>query len=77
MTLRKGGPRDYGVPKSYRAVALIGTLAKLLEAVVATRIMYTAEEHRLLPDTHLGTGMASPLNILCSSSWIESTKPGG
>ena len=42
------------MPKSYRSVALIGTLAKLLEAVVATRIMYTAEEHRLLPDTHLG-----------------------
>ena len=38
VTLRKAGPRDYRVPKSYRPVALLNTLGKVLEAVVATRI---------------------------------------
>ncbi|KAJ5710399.1 hypothetical protein N7488_004555 [Penicillium malachiteum] len=54
VTLRKGGPHDYRVPKSYRPIALINTLGKLLEAVVATRISYAVEEHSLLPKTHLG-----------------------
>ncbi|KAJ5638941.1 hypothetical protein N7528_001331 [Penicillium herquei] len=54
VTLRKGGPRDYRVPKSYRPIALMNTLGKLLEAVVATRISYAVEEHSLLPKTHLG-----------------------
>ncbi|KAJ6032769.1 hypothetical protein N7540_003501 [Penicillium herquei] len=54
VTLRKGGPRDYRLPKSYRPIALMNTLGKLLEAVVATRISYAVEEHSLLPKTHLG-----------------------
>ncbi|KAG0156962.1 hypothetical protein PDIDSM_4145 [Penicillium digitatum] len=54
VTLRKAGPRDYRMPKSYRPVALLNTLGKVLEAVVATRIAWLVEEHKLLPDTHLG-----------------------
>jgi hypothetical protein len=54
VTLRKGGSRDYRKPKSYRPVALINTFAKVLEAIMATRIAQSVEEHRLLPDTHLG-----------------------
>ncbi|KAJ6032617.1 hypothetical protein N7540_003349 [Penicillium herquei] len=54
VILRKGGPRDYRLPKSYRLIVLMNTLGKLLEAVVATRISYTVEEYLLLPKTHLG-----------------------
>ncbi|OQD91721.1 hypothetical protein PENSOL_c049G05847, partial [Penicillium solitum] len=54
VTLRKAGPRDYRIPKSYRPVALLNTLGKVLEAIVATRIAWLVEEHKLLPDTHLG-----------------------
>ena len=54
VTLRKAGPRDYRRPKAYRPVALLNTLGKILEAVVANRIAWAVEEHRLLPDTHLG-----------------------
>jgi hypothetical protein len=54
VTLRKAGPRDYRLPKAYRPVALLNTLGKVLEAIVATRIAWAVEEHRLLPDTHLG-----------------------
>ncbi|CRL30042.1 Endonuclease/exonuclease/phosphatase [Penicillium camemberti] len=54
VTLRKAGPRDYRIPKSYRPVALLNTLGKVLEAIIATRVAWLVEEHKLLPDTHLG-----------------------
>ncbi|KAJ5562064.1 hypothetical protein N7461_000825 [Penicillium sp. DV-2018c] len=54
VTLRKAGPRDYRLPKSYRPVALLNTLGKILESIVATRIAWLAEEYKLLPSTHLG-----------------------
>ncbi|KAJ5212865.1 hypothetical protein N7449_000034 [Penicillium cf. viridicatum] len=54
ITLRKAGPRDYRVPKSYRPVALLNTLGKILEVVVVTRIAWCVEEYKLLPDTYLG-----------------------
>ncbi|OQD93993.1 hypothetical protein PENVUL_c163G00911 [Penicillium vulpinum] len=54
VTLRKAGPRDYRIPKSYRPAALLNTLGKVLEAIVATRIAWLVEEYNLLPKTHLG-----------------------
>jgi hypothetical protein len=54
VVLRKGGPRDFRQPKSYRPVALLNTLGKLLESIIATRISYALEEQELLPQTHLG-----------------------
>jgi hypothetical protein len=54
VTLRKAGKGDYRVPKAYRPVALLNTLGKLLEGVIATRIAYMVEGHKLLPNTHLG-----------------------
>ncbi|KAJ6016472.1 zinc knuckle domain protein [Penicillium herquei] len=54
VVLRKAGDRDYQLAKSYRPVALLNTIAKLLEAVVARRISYAAETYKLLPNGHLG-----------------------
>jgi hypothetical protein len=54
VTLRKGGLRDFRQPKSYRLVALLNTLGKILESIVATRIVWAVEEHGLLPKTYLG-----------------------
>jgi hypothetical protein len=54
VTLRKGGPRDFRQPKSYRPVALLNTLGKILESIIATRIAWAVEEYGLLPKTHLG-----------------------
>ncbi|KAJ5819485.1 hypothetical protein N7474_005076 [Penicillium riverlandense] len=45
---------DYQLAKSYRPVALLNTLGKFLEAVVARRISYAVETEGLLPKTHLG-----------------------
>lgn len=54
VTLRKAGPRDYRLPKLYRPVALLNTLGKILESIVATRMARLVEEYQLLPNTHLG-----------------------
>ncbi|RAO74375.1 uncharacterized protein BHQ10_010387 [Talaromyces amestolkiae] len=55
VTLRKGGAdRDYRMPKAYRPVALLNTLGKFLEAIIARRISYAVESEGLLPTSHLG-----------------------
>jgi hypothetical protein len=46
--------RIYSVPKAYRPIALLNTLSKLLEALIASRMSYLAEAHGLLPDNHFG-----------------------
>lgn len=45
---------DYSVPGAYRPISLLKTLGKLLEAVIARRLSYLAENHGLLPDTQFG-----------------------
>lgn len=47
-------PRDYTLAKAYRPIALLNTLGKALESVLATRISYLVETHGLLPKTHVG-----------------------
>ncbi|EED15964.1 hypothetical protein TSTA_010800, partial [Talaromyces stipitatus ATCC 10500] len=54
VVLRKGGNRDYRIPKAYRPVALLNTLSKFLEAIIAHRISYAMESEGLLPSSHLG-----------------------
>lgn len=53
VVLREGDPRDFRLPKSYRPVALLNTLGKLLESIIATRIAWAVEELNLLPRAHL------------------------
>jgi hypothetical protein len=40
--------------KAYRPIALLNTLEKVLEKIVAYRISALAEEHGLLPTTQMG-----------------------
>lgn len=54
VVLRKPGKGDYPCPAAYRPISLLNTLGKLLEAVVARRLSYYAEKHKLLPDTQFG-----------------------
>jgi len=49
IVLRKEGKADYLIPGSYRPIALENTLSKILEKVIADRIVDTVEEHALLP----------------------------
>jgi hypothetical protein len=54
IALRKLGKDDYSEAKSYRQIALLNTIGKLLETAIASRVSYYAETHLLIPDTHYG-----------------------
>lgn len=54
VALRKPGKDDYSKPKSYRPIALLNTIGKVLEGVLAVRLSYLAERYDLLPDHHFG-----------------------
>jgi hypothetical protein len=54
VVLRKEGKADYSIPGSYRPIALENTLSKILEKVIADRIVDTAEEYALLPQSQIG-----------------------
>jgi hypothetical protein len=45
VVLRKPGKDDYTQPKAYRPTALLNTLGKTLEAIIANRLAYMADVH--------------------------------
>ena len=54
MMLRKLNKLDYTSPKVYRLIALLNTLGKALEAVIARRLRFLVEKYTLLPNTQMG-----------------------
>src|SRR5438105_3042173 len=40
--------------KSYRPIALLNTIGKAMESIMAQRISYLADRYGLLPETHFG-----------------------
>ena len=54
ISLRKPGKLDYHIPKAYRPIALLKTLEKTLDSIIATRLSWAAETFELLPRGHLG-----------------------
>lgn len=54
LPLRKPNKPGYTVPKAYRPISLLSTLAKILELVIARRLSYWAETYDLLPAYQFG-----------------------
>ncbi len=54
VPLRKPGKGDNSAPRAWRPIALLNTLRKTLESVIARQISTLSEEHRLLPAQHMG-----------------------
>jgi hypothetical protein len=54
ITLRKLGKLTYSDPGAWRPIALLNTIGKVIETLVAQRLSKVAEEHNLLPDTQMG-----------------------
>ena len=52
--LYKEGKADYLLPGSYRPIAIKNTLNKILERVIADRIVDMAKEYALLPQSQMG-----------------------
>ena len=51
--------KDYALPKNYRPIALLETFGKLLEKVMARRILAEVTRHNLVPTTQFGGRNAS------------------
>ncbi len=49
VPLRKPGKGDNSVPRAWQPIALLNTLGKVLESVIAWQILSLSEEHSLLP----------------------------
>ena len=54
ISLRKLDKSDYTVANVYQLISLLYIISKAFEAVIAIRITYLAETHRLLPPNHFG-----------------------
>ncbi|KAI1001176.1 hypothetical protein K3495_g7023 [Podosphaera aphanis] len=54
VVLRKPQKPRYDTPKAYRPIALLNTMGKLLEKLVANRISKAAKDYNLLPDEQMG-----------------------
>jgi hypothetical protein len=54
IVLRKPDKPNYELPKAYRPIALISTMAKVLTGIVADNVSKLVERHNLLPKTHFG-----------------------
>ena len=53
VVLRKAALWDYRLSKSYRLVVLLNILEKILELIIATRIIWILEKHKLFPKIYL------------------------
>lgn len=65
VVIRKPGKPDYTDPKAYRPIALLSTIGKALESVIARRLSFLVEKYNLLPKHHIGgrRGRSSELAI--------------
>jgi retron-type reverse transcriptase len=54
IVLRKPGKPDYADPGAWRPIALLSTIGKIFESIMAQRLSGLAEQHKLLPDTQMG-----------------------
>jgi hypothetical protein len=56
VVLQKPGktPETYRTPGGYRPIALLPTIRKVIEAIVARRITKAIEAYRLLPTEQIG-----------------------
>jgi hypothetical protein len=59
---RKPGKGDYSAPIAWRLIALLNTLGKVLESVIAQRISTLSEEHSILPAQHMGAHPGRSIN---------------
>ena len=52
VILQKPGKSTYSMPKSFRPIALLNTMWKVIMVIIANHITYYMEKHQLLPTNH-------------------------
>ena len=53
ITLKKSNKSNYSISKTYRLIALLNTLNKILEIIMTNKITYFAQKFKLLSDTQM------------------------
>lgn len=64
VVIQKPGKDTYSSPKSWRPIALLSCLGKMLEKVVANRLQYLAIRYGLLPQCQFAVAGRSPVTAL-------------
>ena len=54
IVLRKPHKPLYKKPRAWRPIALLNTISKLIEGLIAKRLIALAEKYYLLPNTQMG-----------------------
>jgi ribonuclease HI len=54
VVLRKQGKDNYTTPKAYRPIALLNTIGKVMDAIIARRLSYLVERFHVIPRLHMG-----------------------
>ncbi|KAI7950909.1 hypothetical protein MJO29_009583 [Puccinia striiformis f. sp. tritici] len=73
IIIRKFGKSDYTVPGAYRPIALLNTLGKVFEAIIADRLTFWAETKGIIPEGHMGgrRGKCGEDAMLAMTMWIR------
>ena len=75
----KGGGKDPRLPGSYRPVANLPALSKILETVVRDSLLDWLELHKILPDSQWGfrPGRSVGKTLTCSQAdWVAAKNQG-
>jgi len=69
--LRKADKPDYSLPKAYRPITLLNTIAKILSSIVAEDLVHLSETHNLLPSNHFGgrPGRSTTDSLMLAVHW--------
>ncbi|EYE90277.1 uncharacterized protein EURHEDRAFT_550554 [Aspergillus ruber CBS 135680] len=70
------GKPDYTEPKAYRPIALLDTIEKVLEAVIATRLSYMVGDTVSYPRLMLVAAEGDYVGTLFTFCWNKSIHPG-
>ena len=54
VVLRKPGKKDYAAAGSWRPIALLNTIGKMVESMTADKLTKLAEDNGMLPDSQMG-----------------------
>lgn len=73
IIIRKHGKDNYSNPNSYRPIALLSCLGKILEKVITSRITYWAETCKVLAPGHMGGRRIHSTDdaLIILTSWIK------
>lgn len=71
--IRKFGKKDYTVPGAYRPIALLNTLGKVFESILADRLTFWAETTGILPEGHMGgrRGKCGEDAMMALTMWVR------